>query len=163
MDRKEMGQVFKEVAERRYTFVKQMEKKTEVSHINKFINHGNGLSFEKILELLDKLDLTFQIEDKDIDWGLDMRLRRMPKKLFHGERIEAREFVAQNGFYARVDLFESPEMVLKFIPKPCDVYEIYPGRLIRKYFDVVDHPYGLLYSFNEHIPAEYIVNKVTYR
>lgn len=126
-------------------------------------NRGTiGLSY--IIKMLDALDLKLTVEDKEVDWGTDMsRLRRMPKKLYHGERIESREYIRMEGFEGRVDLFESVEDVLKFVPKPCDIYEIRPGKLIRKSFDLVDHPYGTVYSYYDHIPSDRIVSMVTYK
>jgi len=90
------------------------------------------------------------------------RVRMLPKKLYHGERIEAREF-AKDGFFARVDLFESPEDVLKFIPKPCDVYRINPFKLVRKQLFVTDHPEAKIYNYYENIPKEHVYERMTYR
>jgi hypothetical protein len=116
-----------------------------------------------IIQILDVLGLQLTVEDKDADWGLDMRLRRMPKKLFTAQRIESREIIRKEGFYARVDLFEKPEDCLKFVPTPCDIYEIWPHRLIRKHFDVIDHPFGTMYSYNDWISPDYIEDRVTHR
>jgi transcriptional regulator with XRE-family HTH domain len=121
-----------------------------------------GLSY--IIKILDALDLQIAIEDKDIVWGTDMnRLRMMPKKLYHGERIESREYIRLEGFEGRVDMFESIDDVLKFVPKPCDIYEIRPGKLKRKSFDLVDHPFGTVYSYYDHIPSDRVVSMVTYK
>lgn len=127
------------------------------------IGKGHTVGISNLIQMLDVLDLQFVIEDKDADWGLDMRLRRMPKKLFVVERIDNREMVRKEGFHARVDMFESPEAALKIYPKPCDVYEIWPHRLIRKQFDVVDHPFGPMYSYNGWVAPEYIENRATHR
>jgi hypothetical protein len=117
-----------------------------------------------IMRLLDALDFRLVIEDKNIDWGTDMnKLRLLPKKLYHGERIEARETIKSEGFWGRVDLFETAEIALKFIPTPCDIYEIHPAELKRKSFELVEHPYGDIYSYFSNIPTKFIKNRVTYR
>lgn len=122
------------------------------------------VGLKAITKFLDALDLKIVIEDKDANWGEDMaRLRMMPKKLYVGERIEAREIIKKEGFYPRVDLFSTPEEVMKFLPGNCDIYEIRLGRLIRKKFDVIAHPFGTMYSYNEWIPPEAIVNWTTHR
>lgn len=125
--------------------------------------HGITIGFIYVLRMLDALGYTLVIEDKEANWGLDMRLRRMPKKLFVAERIESREHIRDDGFHARVDMFESPEAALKHYPKPRDIYEIYPHRLIRKHFDVNEHPFGTMYSYNNWVSPEYIQNRVTHR
>lgn len=124
----------------------------------------SSVMFSNLVKLLDALGFEVIIEDKNANWGLDMRLRRLPKKLFTGQRIEMREHIRTKGLDARVDLFDSPEAVLKFVPKPCDVYEVLPGALIRKHIDMNDdHPFGTMYSYNEHISPDHIENRVTYR
>jgi hypothetical protein len=133
------------------------------SNVIRFIKHHDGMSMSKLMELLDAHDMEFIIVDKDVNWGLDVRLRVMPKKLYVGERIESRSIVRQEGFHSRVDLFETPEAALNFYTKPCDVYEIFPHKLIRKQFDVIDHPLGTMYSYNDWISPDYIENRVTYR
>lgn len=136
-----------------------------LSNIYRLLTEDNpNPTFNVMKNLFDSINMDLIAEDKDIDWGMDMaRLRRMPKKLYHGERIEAREHIREDGLHPRVDFFDSIEAVLKFIPTPCDVYEIYPHRLPRRYFDVVDHPFGVMYSYNEHVPKEFIMNRITYR
>lgn len=134
------------------------------SGVGRFLNYGNNQRFDGVLTMLDALDLKLVVEDKDAEWGEDMaRLRMMPKKLYVGERIESRELIRQEGFYPRVDLFDSLDAALKFVPKPLDVYEIRVGRLIRKKFDLNDHPFGTMYSYNEWIDPGAILNMVTYR
>lgn len=123
-----------------------------------------SIGLNNIIKLLDAFGYRLVIEDKDAYWGEDVeRLRIMPKKLYVGQRIETRELIKENGFDPRVDLFEKPEHVLKFMPDTCDIYEIRPSKLIRKKFDVLDHPFGTMYSYHEHIPPEFIVNRVTHR
>lgn len=125
-------------------------------------NYTVGMLY--IIKMLDALNLQLVVEDKDTNWGPDMgRLRMMPKKLFTGQRIEARDMIKKEGLYSRVDLFETPEEVLKFVPTPCDIYEINPSKLYRKKFDVVEHPFGMMYSYNEHIMPDFIKNMVTHR
>lgn len=127
--------------------------------------NGKGVSvmIKNLIQMLDVLDLTFAIEDKYANWGLDVRLRRMPKRLFLPERIESREVIRKEGFHGRVDLFETPEAALRFMPAPCDIYEIYPDELIRKHFEVSDHPYGTMYAYSDWVAPEYIENRVTHR
>lgn len=127
--------------------------------------NGKGITVGllNIIKILDALNFQVSVEDKGINWGLDTRLRRMPKTLYVGERIESRAIKRQDGFHARVDLYETPEVALKFITQPCDVYEIHPHDLIRKHFDVIDHPYGTIYSYNDWISPDFIENRVTYR
>jgi hypothetical protein len=129
------------------------------------LNGANGtMGISYVMKLLDALDLQLVVEDKDANWGSDMeRLRIMPKQLFLAERLEARELVKYGGFYPRVDLFDNVETCLKFMPKPCEVYSIKTGKLIRKQFEVIHHPFGTMYSYHEHIPADAIIDRVTYR
>lgn len=125
-------------------------------------NYTVGIMY--IIRMLDALGLQLTVEDKDINWGPDMdRLRMMPKRLYVGERIESRELVREEGLHSRVDLFDNPESVLKFIPAPCDIYEISAGSLIRKKFDVIEHPFGTMYSYNAYIKPELISYRVTHR
>lgn len=116
-----------------------------------------------LIKLLDGLGLELVIEDKQANWGLDMRLRRMPRKLYTGQRIEARELIRKEGLSERVDLFDSPEAVLKFITKPCDVYEVLPNNLLRKNMDMFEHEYATMYSYNGDVSPDAIENRVTYR
>jgi hypothetical protein len=153
---------------------KKQKLKTEVweekagvrsGNIREVLNGNVGqMGLLNVIKLLNVLDLQLVVEDKDAEWGENMeRLRMMPKKLFLGERIESRELVRSAGFYPRVDLFDSLESVLKFMPKPLDVYEIRLGRLIRRKFDVIHHPFGTMYSYNEHIAPGSVVNRTTHR
>lgn len=131
---------------------------------NPLHGYSKSIYLLTVITALDKLGYKLVIEDKEADWGPDMeQLRRMPKKLFHGERIEARDYVHENGFDSRVDLFESPDIVKKFIPTPCDIYELRVASLPRKHFEIMDHPFGKMYSFYSHIPAEKIISKTTHR
>lgn len=144
-----------------------LEKKAgaNLGSVQNVLHRGKGtIGLSYLIKLLDALDLQITIEDKDIDWGTDMsRLRRMPKKLYHGERIESRDYLKLEGFEGRVDLFETVEDVLKFVPKPCDIYEINPATLKRKSFDLVEHPFGAVYSYYGHVPSDRVISMVTYR
>jgi hypothetical protein len=148
---------------RREDFEKESGNRTYGSMQQVLNNIGHTVGIKYLIEMLDVLDMQIVIEDKKANWGLDMRLRRMPKKLYLAERIESRERVISDGLYARVDMFETPEAVLQFYPKPCDVYEIHPQRLIRKHFDVTEHPFGTMYSYNDWVAPEYIKNRATHR
>lgn len=143
---------------------KEVSRRSDVTptNVSKFIHKQTNVSFDYFLKMLDALNLKVVIEDKDADWGLDMRLRMLPRKLYVAERIEVRGIIAKGGFSPRVDLFESPEVALKFFPPPMDVYEIHPT-LIRKKFDVADHPFGTMYSYDGWIDPQLIRNRVTYR
>lgn len=134
------------------------------SNVGRFLNRQEGVSFNTLFKLLDSFDLKLIVEDKEVDWGVDMtRLRMMPKVLFHGERIESRESIQEEGFLGRIDLFDNITTALKFIPKPCEIYEIRISGLTRIKFDVVDHPYGNIYSYFGHIPPAMIMKRTTYR
>lgn len=178
MNQEEMLQLALNERKKTGLTIEQFEKKAGVrlTHYRDVLNTLRGkptrsqdknrlsVSLLHFTKVLDALDLQLVIEDKDAEWGEDMaRLRMMPKKLYVGERIEAREVVQTEGFYPRVDLFEHPEQVLKFLPGNCDIYEIRLGKLNRKKFDVIEHPFGAMYSYNDWISPEAIVNRVTHR
>jgi hypothetical protein len=156
----------KEYAIREYGSIREISRVTEIhnGNLSRLFKHYHGMGIDELFSTLEKLNLKLVIEDQDAEWGENMaRLRMMPKKLYTAERIEAREIIQKQGFYPRVDLFDNVETALKFAVKPCDLYEIRLGRLIRKKFDVQDHPFGTMYSYHDIIPVEAIVNKATHR
>jgi hypothetical protein len=165
-NKKEIVDVLHEEIKKRNWNMRQAGVFFDVNNTNLYtlMKEYKGVSFDRFIDILDKLDLKLVVEDKDAKWGEDMaRLRMMPKKLFTTERVENRELVKKHGFHPRVDLFASPEIALKFIGVDCDVYEISLGLLMRRKFDVVEHPFGTIYSYTEHIPAESIRNWTTHR
>ena len=90
-------------------------------------------------------------------------MRKFPLRLFVAGRIETRGIIEREGFFPRVDCYESPEIALRFHTKPCDMYEIYTNRLVRKKMSIAEHPFGKLYSYHEHIPKDKIRFRITYR
>lgn len=161
--KKEMGQVIRNEIVRRKMTNNAAARLSGGSgtNVSKFVKDQEGMSIDAIIMFLDGMGLTLAIEDKVMNW--DSRLKILPRKLFTGARIEARVYIKENGLDARVDLFETPEAVLQFVPTPCDVYEIYPLELLRNKFEVVDHPFGTLYSYNDNISPDYIESRTGHR
>lgn len=158
MSKKEIAQSILDVIEKRGLRIKDAAIAAGISdsNVHRFLKHHDSLSLGRLILLLDSLDLKFVVEDKGANWGLDERLRCMPKFLYCAGRMETRTMIQKEGFYPRVDLFETTGEVLSFFPTPCDIYEIRADGLIRKNFDLFDHPFGTMYSYNEHIPPELI-------
>jgi len=137
--------------------IEDWEKKAGCSSLNvkEVLRQKKGtMGLKYAIQLLDAMDLELTIQDKGAKWSSNHEaVLRLPKYMYSGQRIEARQHIAANGFDPKVDLYLTVEDALHFVTKPCDIYTIESCDLWRDKFQVEEHPLAPIYHYHDHIPA----------